>query len=259
MPSSDRYPFKNKWTSLKAQMATFPIISPGGFWSSLLTNLFGCYFFFFLAFFLSFPNNNLKCSGSTVYLFVWVRAALRGFFLFFLTVESLTCWMFKHSLPLCHIGLSDAACHSKGLSASSKETISCVVSLEVGQHQTLSRLQRPHTQNWPNKQRQRYKKKAWNICGSVYAPRACNIILHTWLHFNWTQLNTSRLPILIGTSLPMRIYTNIQWANRVAVGQGVKLNIRIRGQKNPTWSQRLCPWRGWWNQMDCFECFRNCC
>lgn len=70
MPSSDRYPFKNKWTSLKAQMATFPIISPGGFWSSSWQIcLAGIYFF---------HRNNLKCWSSILY-FVWVRAGVQRF------------------------------------------------------------------------------------------------------------------------------------------------------------------------------------
>lgn len=100
---------------------------------------------------------------------------------------------------LCHIALSEAACESKVffLSASSEQSISSIVVLEaMSQNRPRYKLQRLYTQNWPNT-----PNRAWNICRSVYALRACDIILHTSLHFNWTPLNTSKLAIIIQNTL----------------------------------------------------------
>lgn len=105
MLSSDRYPFKNKWTSLKAHMATFPIISPGGFWSLSWQICLDGVCFFAVYFFCSIWFLSLTFCGCLNILCLFVTK----WFLTLLAVQ-------------------------KGSSASFKETISSsTVSLAQGQ------------------------------------------------------------------------------------------------------------------------------
>lgn len=103
----------------------FPNYKSGWILILVLTNLWLVFFFFFLT---------TWCAEAPLCILFESELEYKAF-----TVESLTWWMFKHSLPLCHIAVSDAACNSEGLSSSSKKPTSSIVSLLVGRHQTLKK------------------------------------------------------------------------------------------------------------------------